>query len=207
MDCQLTLRQYLPTLSISFLTLTTSAHPLNNLIHYAKITHLVPKSAHTLPTSAHTSKCLLTLPNICNTINTPPPYYAKIYPTFHLPTVCQLRTTSDHTKPTSVHPFNTYPHYANICPNHANICWHYAKICGHLPTLCQPLGPLCTHYANICTLFQHMLTLCQLVVSDCPLSLMYFNIVVILTWKVPSLHKVCLRRNVKSGVFTLMPIS
>lgn len=113
-----------------------------------------------------------------------------------------------------------WPHSANICPSFqhlptlcqhlsktANICWHYAKICGHLPTLCQPLGPLCTHYANICALFQHMLTLCQLVVSDCPLSLMYFNIVVILTWKVPSLHKVCLRRNVKSGVFTLMPIS
>lgn len=134
----------------------------------------------------------------------PPPILCQ-----NLPNISSsyIMSTYDHTLPTSVHPFNTYPHYANICPNHANICWHYAKICGHLPTLCQPLGPLCTHYANICTLFQHMLTLCQLVVSDCPLSLMYFNIVVILTWKVPSLHKVCLRKNVKSGVFTLMPIS
>lgn len=114
-----------------------------------------------------------------------------------------------------------WPHSANICPSFQHLptlCQHLSKPCQHLLTLCQNLRTLThtmptsraslhTHYANICTLFQHMLTLCQLVVSDCPLSLMYFNIVVILTWKVPSLHKVCLRRNVKSGVFTLMPIS
>lgn len=153
MDCQLTLRQYLPTLSISFLTLTTSAHPLNNLIHYAKITHLVPKSAHTLPTSAHTSKCLLTLPNICNTINTPPPpYYAKIYPTFHLPTVCQLMTTSDHT--------------ANICPSFQHLptlCQHLSKPCQHLLTLCQNLQTLThtmpTSRASLHTLCQYLHTI------------------------------------------------
>lgn len=77
----------------------------------------------------------------------PPPYYAKIYPTFHLPTVCQLKTTSDHTKPTSVHPFNTYPHYANICPNRQ-----------HLLTLCQNLRTL-TH--TMPTSRASLLTLCQ----------------------------------------------
>lgn len=146
-DCQLTLRQYLPTLSISFLTLTTSAHPLNNLIHYAKITHLVPKSAHTLPTSAHTSKCLLTLPNICNTINILP-HYAKIYPNF---SSSFNMSTTDH----------IWPHYANICPSFQlipTLCQHLSKPCQHLLTLCQNLRtlsahtmPLSAHYFNICS--------------------------------------------------------
>lgn len=211
MDCQLTLRQYLPTLSISFLTLTTSAHPLNNLIHYAKITHLVPKSAHTLPTSAHTSKCLLTLPNICNTINTlpPPPILCQ-----NLPNISSsyIMSTYDH----------IWPHSANICPSFQHLptlCQHLSKPCQHLLTLCQNLRTLThtmpTSRASLLTLCQYLRTIstyahtmpacCQRLPTL--LDIRYFNIVVILTWKVPSLHKVCLRRNVKSGVFTLMPIS
>lgn len=92
--------------------------------------------------------------------------YVNYWP--HLTTLCQhlpILSTHTHTVPTSV---KTMPTSADTMPKFADT--------------------FCSHYAIICQLFQHMLTL---VVNDCPLSLMYLNIVVILTWIVPSLHKVC----------------
>lgn len=106
-----------------------------------------------------------------------------------------------------------------LCQHLPTPCQNLLILCQHLPPLCQPLGSLYLHYGNICSnckcplkLCQHLSTLSHSLSTFCQCTQQCYqcmptfcqqlptlldvleHTVVILTWKVPSLHKDCQKR-------------